>query len=550
MADFRVLLYRQDGTPEGELSKDAGTLLSCTRSEEINGEHSLTLTTERHLEVGTRALTRHADGRWREWVVDEPAETHDSGAHAVGTYHLCWSLQYDLQTVYGRILVVGVDAGDAGSYGRVRRTTASDARSALGCAIDGTVRWAVGTVDVSTKARYVVMAEDTSAWDRLTTVVKYWGGEIDAEIGVGANGVTSRRVSLQRHLGSKVATRRFEWGFDLTGITRTPDPGPYYCRVIPLGNGESEDAGDGSTFNVGLDVSTAATFAVGDLRHDRGSIYLRDTRSESVFRVADGRGGYEYPTCVISYSTDDVDELVTLSKADALSHTRPGISYSGSVANFAKAGMDTDGICLGDEVQVLDHGFNPDAALRVQERILSVEIDEMGVDDARLNIGKLNPKIERTIATVTKTIGTKSVSYNAPVWDSSKYAVETPDLSHYSIDPISSDGYSYEIPSVSYDIPDYGTAIADLQSQIGDMSVGGSYSGVGGDDIVHKLNGVTLGSGSVIEFTTAAKNEIDHGRGSDELPDASDWGKAAAKKKVNSAKKALVSLSKMWGSGS
>ena len=540
MADFRVLLYRQDGTPEGELSKDAGTLLSCTRSEEINGEHSLTLTTERHMEVGTRALTHHSDGRWREWVVDEPGETHDNGNHAIGTYHLCWSLQYDLQTVYGQIRELGM-------------LNSANARNGLAAALDGTTRWKVGTCDVTTNVYSVVMDEESSAWDRLTTVVKYWGGEIDVDITVDpTKGVTSRKVCLYKHLGSTVASRRFEWGFNLTSITRTPDPGPYVCRMVPLGNGETEEAADGvTTYDVKLDITNAASFVDSSqgIRHERGTRYIRDTQSEAVFRVPDGSGGWEYPTTVVSFSTDELDELVSMAKQDVLSHTRPGISYTGSVANFARAGLDTDGICLGDEVQIIDLGFNPNAPLRVQERILQIEIDEMGKDDAQLSIGRLIPKLERTLATVTKTVGTKNVAYNAPVWDGSKYTVDTPDLSHYTVEPISGAGDSYEVPSVDYDIADYGSAIADLQTQVSDIYSGGGSGGgtIGGDAIKHAVNGAVITEGT-INFTTVgsgSSSSSDSSSDDERVPFAPEgWGKTSG------MGRSKVFPSSSWGSGS
>jgi len=498
---FRVLLFDALGNPRGELSREAGTLYSCTRSEEINGEHYLSIETEVHLEVGTRAVTKHKDGRWREWVVDEPGETHDTGTHARGTYHMCWSIQYDLQTVYGSIVELGM-------------VSPAGARQALSAALDGTKRWRVGTCDVTTKASSVVMNADESAWDRLTTIVKRWGGEIDAEITVNDFGVTSRKVALLDHLGTKEATRRFEWGYDLTSITRTPDPGPYYCRVIPLGNGESEEAADGTTtYDVKMDITSSPAYVDNEkgLRHDSGSRYIRDVQSELLFRVSDGSGGYEYPCTVVSFSTEDQEELFELAKEDALSKTRPGISYTGSVVSFREAGMDVDGLGLGDEVHVVDLGFNPGVPLRIQERVLKMEIDELA-DTANLSIGRLNPSLERTLATVTRTIGTTDVSYNMPQWDASKYAVSTPTLSHYTVSKPNSDGLTYTVPTYDVSRPDYGSALSDLNTRLGaveavtGVGAGSSGSAALDDGIIHQLNGVQIGKGSVINFTTTSKN--------------------------------------------
>ncbi len=533
MGSLRVLIFDALGNPAGELSKDAGTLYSCTRSEEINGEHYLSLETTVHMEVGTRALTRHKDGRWREWVVDEPGETHDTGTHAKGSYHLCWSIQYDLQTVYGDIFEIGM-------------VSPADARQALTAALDGTRRWKVGTCDVTTKASSVVMNSDESAWDRLTTIVKRWGGEIDAEIAVNDFGVTSRKVALLDHLGTKDATRRFEWGHDLTSITRTPDPGPYYCRVIPLGNGESEEAADGTTtYDVKLDISESPAYVDNSkgLRHDSGSRYIRDTQSEQLFRVSDGSGGYEYPCTVVSFSTDDLEELFELAKEDALSHTRPGISYTGSVVSFAEAGMDVDGLGLGDEVHVVDLGFNPGVPLRIQERVLKMEIDELA-DTANLSIGRLNPSLERTLATVTRTIGTTDVSYNMPQWDASKYTVSTPTLSHYTVSKPSSGGASYTVPTYDVERPNYGSAISDIDSRLDAVeSATGTGVGAGGDGIIHTLNGVRLGSGSIISFSTTNSGSF-NGIKEGIKAGVASWGNSQKKKDTH---KSSYGDSNAWG---
>lgn len=558
---FRVLLFDGEGNPEGELSKESKTLDACTRSEELNAEHSLTITTVRHLEVGTRALTHHADGRWREWVVDEPGEVHDTGEHAVGTYHLCWSLQYDLQVVFGSIKELGM-------------VTPATAKQALTAALDGTRRWTVGTCDVTTTASSVVMNNNESAWARITTIVRRWGGEVDSEISVNNFGVVSRKVALKKHLGSTEANRRFEWGYNLTSIRRDPDPGPYYCQIIPQGNGETEEAADGyTTYQVALEIDKRPYYfdSSKNIRHDANSRFLRDLEAESLFRVSDGKGGYEYPHTVISYSTDDDEELFELAKEDILSHTRPGVSYSGSVANFSKAGMDTDEICLGDEVQVIDLGFNPDIPLRIQERVLKMDIDEMGIDDAKLSIGRLTPTLERSLATITRTIGPVDISYNTPSWDSTKYPVTTPTLKVYEIERPSSGSVSYTVPSYNLEIPDYSSAISNLIDRVGAIESGyvastgsaidyggggGGGSAVGKDGIIHQFNGVTMSTGT-INFTTAAGGGgSDSSSGSEQevqptpeevAEQAAKWGTALAGAAI--APFASGAAAAIWGAG-
>ena len=527
MRDFRVILFSSDGEPRGELSQAAGTLRSCVRTEEINGEHSLSLTADRHLEIGTRALTHHSDGRWREWVVDEAPATHDTGEHALVTYHLCWSLQYDLKTVYGPSCEIGMTTGRA------------QVVLAMPAAIDGTMMWnRVVYVGTQFTAPFVMNFGD-SAWDRLCSMAKYCPIEFDALIDVSGDRVTARTVVAKDHLGTTDAIRRLEWGRELVSLNRTPDPGPYACRLLPLGNGETEEAADGhTTYSIPLDISEASVFVDSErgIRHDSGSKYIRDTESEVLFKKLNLSGDYEYPVVAVTYSTDDPEELLAMAREDVLYHTRPGVSYSGTVTNLEKLGLDTDGIGLGDEVQIVDWGFNPNLALRVQERVLRMEVDELGIEDGRLDIGRLVPKLERTIATVAETVGTKAISYNTPRWDSSKYDVDTPELSHQAIEVVG--GEPYVVPTVSYDIPDYGSAISDLQNQVAGIYNGDAYGTTfgGGDDWVHQINGTSSVTGTINFITDGSAPS------SDPKPSTDDWGTAAAGIAAGAAAAA-------WGTG-
>lgn len=382
MDDVRLVLYSHDGNPLGELSRKAGTLKSCELALEINGEHSLSITTSKHLEIGTRAILNDPNGRWSEWVVDEASGSHSDTKWGTGDYHLIWSLQYDLQTVFpGDVHQPGMGAVEG-----------CDARTALECALSGTKRWTVGTVDVDINSCAIMCYN--SAWDRLNIVVRYWGGEIDDEIEVNDFGVVSRKVNLLKHQGTKNPFRRLEWSHDMTSIDRNPDPGPYYCRVMPLGNGETEISDDGeTTFNWPIDLT--------ELDMDK---CLRDEEAELLFRVPDGEGGWEYPTLPVTYSTDDPEILYMFAVEELHEHTRPKISYSATISQLVEAGMNVEGLGIGDEIQVVDYGFNEDFPLRIQERVLRLEWDLFGVDDKKILIGRRAPSLERMMSNIVDVV--------------------------------------------------------------------------------------------------------------------------------------------------
>lgn len=517
-----VLLFSNEMEPLGELSKHAGTLDQCVMSLEINGEHSLSIDTTVQLDVGTRALTMDPSGRWREWVVDEPEQEHSSTDYGTCSYHLVWSLQYDLQqTNIGRIDQPGMSDDDG-----------CGAFEALRCALDGSV-WDVGTVEPKTKT--AVVMNYNSAWDRLNQVVKYWGGEIDDKIEVYKPvGVIGREVNLVDHVGDKEPWRRLEWRHDLTSISRTPDPGPYFCRVMPLGNGESIIADDGET-----SISEPLT-----LEHLIGKKYIADTEAEKVFRMRMRYGSdyWHYPITAVSYSTDDENELLTLAYEDLHNHTRPEVSYSGTVSQLVEAGMELgDGVNLGDEVQIVDYGFNKDHPLTTCERVVKIEWDLINQEDKKVTIGKFRQTLEKTMAGMASAVGVEKVVANTamdiPSVQIPEYpamVIETPSgdytISPSEYEPLDLSGYygDYEdrlqtlenlmssLTGIEYD-PETDTYYdrdgevisptidesyaTDMDSFVPDTAYGADAFSLFGDGWEHQVDGVAVSKG-VVNFVT------------------------------------------------
>ena len=522
--EFVIHLFDRLMNPIGELSESAGNLSKCVRVEEINGEHSLSITTPMHLEVGTRAIAYiyrrnvwgdgrvHTTGGWQEWVLDEASEHHEDTEYGENDYHFCWSAQSDLKGVYGPTQQPGM-ASPASAF------------DALVAALSGQSMWgylgALGLDKDKAVMSGAIMPFGESAWDRLSIVVKYWGLEIEASVDnvdYGLHEHMKRLIALRDHIGNPEVTQLLEYGHNLTGITRTPPPGPYFCRVIPLGNGETYDADDGvATYEEPLTIEEV----------NGGKNYISDPDAEMTFRTTDGRGGYTYPTIAVSYSTDDPEELLALAREDLHAHTRPTVSYEGTVRAFNAAEMRAEDLCLGDEVQVVDHKFNRDFPLGIQERVIRIEHDELRHDDTKITIGKFVPTIEKTMAAALETIGVKNVAaHQLPL--EVDVAEGTPELSVYTIDTPTSEGISYTIPS--YDVPDYSTSIGDIESRISDIESGGGY---GGDGWTHMVDGVEQSTGTV-DFKTVAPEKSD-----DKPVDKNgsvNWGsseKPTSKKNIN-----------------
>lgn len=360
----RVLVYSHEDRFLFELAPD--DVYELLQSEEINGEHKLTITTTTVLQREQRILTQDATGKWREWVVMTEDIEHASGSYMVGTYMAVWSLQHDLSTVPVSAIIGTI--------------TPVSAEQALATALSTTDRWNVGTVTVTTVGGASMYR--TLAWSALATIVSVWGGEVDAEISVGQGGVLSRSVSLWSHQGSSEATRRFDYGADLTSIKRRVESEPFACRIIPLGKGE--ETGDGYGRKITIEsVNGGKDY----LQNNDVAFYVRRPTSD----------GYEYPT--IYAENGDMETPAEL-KAWGLSvleeMTEPKVTYEASVLQLSQAGMDPYGIALGDIVHCVDRKFAADG-LRVSGRITRIEANLLDPSDTRVTIGHISKSLAATM---------------------------------------------------------------------------------------------------------------------------------------------------------
>jgi len=441
----RVILYDPNGLPLGDLGRDE--ILSRIRKEELNGEHSLTIVTTRIINSGSRVLTCDGSGKWREYVVTEPDEEHSSGKAAIGTYRCTWSMQSDLTATAGGVLWASATDGT---------NEPISAQQALSIALTNSPMWRPGTCDVATTA--AASLYDASVWEYLSILSENWKGEFDARIEVDSTGVVSRYVDWHAHLGNTESVRRFDWGRDLVSIRRTPDPGPYYCRVVPRGGSDGTDT-DGvkysdrcgienwsrsdihyrvthapetsGTYN-SLDEAIAAGYifestydtvtkpslsslVVGSVVADPTGVgWIMDPESALLFRVRMPDGSWFYPTKVVNYSLDtkdDEEELYLKALDDLHSHTRPNVNYEADVMQFAAAGMDAHGVSLGDSTQCADNGFGinlphlegiflGEAGIHIEGRVVGMEVNEFDERETSLEIGNL----QKTLADEFKSL--------------------------------------------------------------------------------------------------------------------------------------------------
>lgn len=369
----RIILTSHDGTPLGDV--DPTRVAGIVVTSEVNGEHSMTLTTQQELTKGDRLVWRDAQGYWHEYVIESDEATHDATGAPMHAYWCPWSVQHDLAATF----VTGMP-GTGG--------TPASASDALAAALAGTARWTVGTVGIGTTGSASFWR--LSGWEAMQELVKVWGGEVRATITVSpTTGVTGRAVDLLAHVGASDATRRFDYGHDATEIIRTVMDEQWTASVMPLGAAEQTDEG-----GYGRKITIESV--------NGGSAILTNADAVPLTRVPDGNGGWEVPVQVVENS--DADTPADL-KAWALEHldewTTPKVSYEATVAQLKEAGMDPTGVGLGDEVAVVDRTFTA-GGLRIVGRALRIEDNLLDPAQTTLTISNLQGTLGDTLTSIAQ----------------------------------------------------------------------------------------------------------------------------------------------------
>ena len=368
---------------------DPADVFEATRHAVINGEDSLSVSTTARLAKGQRVVWRDARGLWHEHVVAGGDEAHDSGRAEVGTYY-CESSWSELRTAP---LVIDKRPG---------LQSPVSARAALESALDGT-RWGVGEVDVTTLAG--TSWYHVSPWDAVKDVVEVWGGELRADVEAGQTGVTSRKLSLVKSLGSGSGVR-LDYGRDVSGITVTYDESDVVTALYCYGKGVETEAG-GYGRKIGIEDVNG------------GVPYVEDAEARQVWGQM-GPNGLDNAYGIFEDSDcDDPSRLKDEGIAALKDAARPKVQYSATVEAFARAGTDLRGAGLGDRVDVVDRSFyrdrhGADADLRLTGRVVEVTESLLDPSSTQVVVGDVMGTVADQLAelqgSVTKLAG------SAPTW--------------------------------------------------------------------------------------------------------------------------------------
>lgn len=367
---MRVDVYSRHDAYIGTIATDE--LLSFVHTDELNGEDSVAIQTTFPLREGYRLVWQDPQGTCHEHVCQDPKGTHEA------------------TTVYSDTALNSI-CELFGDYLEDKRPYGYSYQRALEVALAPT-RWAVSTVDQPGTVSAGLTFYHVSAREALNAILEC-GGELETVITVGTGGVTGRSIGIRAHRGSTSGHRRFAYGKDVTGISKTEHWGAI-TACYGYGKGVETDSGG---------YGRKLTF--GGI--NGGLNYVYDGDALKLYGRPDGGGGYAHVFGTYENSDcEDAGQLLSETRSYLEEHKVPGVTYTADVLDLVRFGRQWEGVSVGDDVQVVDTEYDPE--LRLEGRV------------SKLVRNCLNGAMEVTLGNVTETMADMWIAQQKAVSSLSK----------------------------------------------------------------------------------------------------------------------------------
>ena len=351
--------YRTDrfGNPLGRL----GYVYSAQRDRTTNGTDVLDISCKTQCDKGDRIVFIDSAGNPREYIITDLEQTREDSLDF--TYHCSNSIT--------ELALFFIED---------RRSRSENAQQMLTRVLDGT-RWHVG--NVTTGGANNLSFYHVSAYQAILDICELWGLEWETELTISADGshINGRSINLVPHVGSTSA-RRFDFGKNLVGLSRTVDSTNVITRLYPYGNSVQETNPSGEAtggYSRKIDISSV----------NGGKTYIEDAAATLVWGVPDASGQVQPAMGMKEYDADDPATLLAMAQADLPNLTQPKVSYTATVATLGIEGVDRYGIGVGDDVFVNDTAYP--TPIRLKGRVLEIVDDLVDPlsDDTQITLGNL-----------------------------------------------------------------------------------------------------------------------------------------------------------------
>lgn len=380
-----ITFYRTDrwGNQLGTLQN----VSSAQRDRTTTGTDTVDIESTTQCAKGDRIVFKDATGTVREYIVSDLEQAQTD--YLMFTYHLVNSVtELSLYFIEDR------------------RVRGGNALTAITRALEGT-RWSVGDVEASSELD--ISFYHQSAYDSLLDICNDYGLEYETVIELNSTGdaIISRTINLTSHIGS-TTVRRFDFGRNLSGLTRTIDSSDVITRLYPYGNGVATEDEEGEETG-----GYSRKITIEDVND--GIPYIEDEEATQLWGVPGPDGEILPAMGTEDFDTDDPQELLEMAQAALPSLTEPTITYEATVAVLGIESQSRLAVGVGDDVVVVDTAYP--SPIRLSGRVLEIQddlLDPLG-DGTTITLGNLDESFTSSMNTVSSQVSSMVSSSSA--WD-------------------------------------------------------------------------------------------------------------------------------------
>jgi phage minor structural protein len=356
-----------------------GYVSEAKRKRTVTGTDTMELTCMTQCDKGDRIIFLDSTNTAREYIITDFEQERDT------ELKFSYSLVNSIQEL--AIFVI-----------EERRNRGATASGCLEKALSGT-RWAVGTVGVGRVNVADLAFYHTKGLAAVKATADAFSLEITTSITLSADKsrVVARYVNLPAMQGS-TTPRRFDFGRNLKGLTRTIDTDDVITRLYPYGKGLAVTDENGDETGVyGRKISIADV--------NGGLPYIQDDSAVNVWGIPDANGHLQHAMAVKDYpEVEDPAILLALARIDLNLMKSPKASYKATVSVLGIEGQDRSAVGVGDSVQVVDTAYP--SPIRISGRVLQINDDLLDPlsDDTTITLGNLTQSYTRSSEYVKSTV--------------------------------------------------------------------------------------------------------------------------------------------------
>lgn len=216
-------------------------------------------------------------------------------------------------------------------------------------------------------------------------IIELFGGELEFTTEFTGSKITGRYVFLHSQLG-KDRGKRFVYGKDVTGITRTVDTSNLVTALIGRGKGVETEEGTG--YGRKLDFTTVEwSVADGDpVDKPLGQDWVG--LPEDLQRYGRKHGAdLKHREGLVEFNDEtDPERLLELTWQEYQKRNKPVVGYELDVIDLEEAeGRSNEAVRLGDTVAVIDRNLKPE--LRIKARVVEIERDRLNPLNNKVVVG-------------------------------------------------------------------------------------------------------------------------------------------------------------------